>query len=227
MADKPTLTVADHVRVTGAVHAAEAGTAGEIVTIITARSDRYQDVALWWAVGATIITLALLAAFPSSAQGLLARLSNGWLSDFSVAEAFELALAVALVAFGVTRLIFEWMPLRMRLTPRTVKARRVRGRAIRYFKVGAERRTLGRTGILIYLSTDEHMAEIVADEAIHGKIDQSLWGEAMGKLVGAAREGRLTDGMVAAIEDVGRLLASHFPREESDVNELPDRLIEL
>ena len=227
MTDKPTLTEADHRRVTEAVHAAEAGTAGEIVTIITARSDRYQDVALWWAIGAAIAALTVLAAFPDFYQGLFAKLSNGWLGDFSAAEAFELALAVAVIKFGAVRLILEYMPLRLWLTPRTVKARRVRGRAIRYFKVGAERRTMGRTGILIYLSTDEHMAEIVADEAIHGKIDQSLWGEAMAKLVGAAREGRLTDGMVAAIDDVGALLAEHFPRADDDSNELPDRLIEL
>jgi putative membrane protein len=227
MTDKPTLSTVDHMRVSEAVFAAEAGTAGEIVTIITARSDRYQDVALWWAIGAALAALASLAAFPAFYQNIIGRLSNGWLSEFSVFEAFELALAVALISFGVARLILEWMPLRLFLTPRVVRARRVRGRAIRYFKVGAERRTLGRTGILIYLSTDEHMAEIVADETIHSKIDQSHWGEAMAKLVGGAREGRLTDGMVAAIEDVGLLLATHFPRSDTDINELPDRLIEL
>jgi putative membrane protein len=227
MADKQALSEADHVRVSAAVHSAEAGTAGEIVTIITARSDRYQDVALWWAIGFGVAALASLAAFPNFYQQLVDKLSNGWLSEFSVAEAFELALAVALVSIGLVRLILEWMPLRLFLTPRIVKARRVRGRAIRYFKVGAERRTLGRTGILIYLSTDEHMAEIVADEAIHGKIDQSLWGEAMAKLVGGARAGQLTDGMVAAIDDVGALLSANFPRADDDVNELPDRLIEL
>jgi putative membrane protein len=227
MAGKPNLTEADHDRVSQAVHAAEAGTAGEIVTIITARSDRYQDVALWWAIGASFAVLSMLAAFPDFTIGLVGKLSNGWLADFTTAEVFELALAAALIKFGAVRLLLEWMPLRLWLTPKMIKARRVRGRAIRYFKVGAERRTLGRTGILIYLSTDEHMAEIVADEAIHGKIDQSLWGDAMGKLVGAAREGRLTDGMVAAINDVGSLLAAHFPRASNDVNELPDRLIEL
>jgi putative membrane protein len=227
MAEKQTLSEADHLRVSAAVHKAEAGTAGEIVTIITARSDRYQDVALWWAIGAALFALALFAAFPDVALAKLSLLTNGWSEDWTLAEGLELALAAAGLSFIAMRLILQWMPLRLRLTPRIVKARRVRGRAIRYFKVGAERRTLGRTGILIYLSTDEHMAEIVADEAIHSAINQSLWGEAMTKLVGAAREGRMTDGMVAAIDDVGALLAAHFPRAADDANELPDRLIEL
>ncbi len=227
MADTQSLSDADHLRVSAAVHKAEAGTAGEIVTIITARSDRYQDVALWWAIGAALVALAVLAAFPAIVLDKLALLTNGWSEEWTLAEGLELALAVAGLKFIAVRLILQWMPLRLWLTPKIVKGRRVRGRAIRYFKVGTERRTLGRTGILIYLSTDEHIAEIVADEAIHAAIDQSLWGEAMAKLVGAAREGRLTDGMVAAIEDVGALLAAHFPRSDTDINELPDRLIEL
>ena len=34
------------------------------------------------------------------------------------------------------------------------------------FKAAAERRTVGRTGVLIYLSMGEHRAEIIGDEAI-------------------------------------------------------------
>ena len=37
----------------------------------------------------------------------------------------------------------------------------------------------------------------------------------------------MADGLVAGIADVGAVLAEHFPRHENDVNELPDRLIEV
>jgi putative membrane protein len=40
-------------------------------------------------------------------------------------------------------------------------------------------------------------------------------------------EGRCADGMIAGVEKVGEVLATHFPRAEDDTNELPDRLIEL
>ena len=43
------LSEADHDRVSVAVSAAEAHSAGEIVTIVTDRSDGYWDVALAWA----------------------------------------------------------------------------------------------------------------------------------------------------------------------------------
>lgn len=224
---KAKLTEADHARVSAAVQQAELGTAGEIVTIVTERSDRYSDVALWWSAAFALLALAALAAFPDFYLVYFNWISGGWIIDLSLQEAFELALAVAGLKFLGSRLILQYMPLRLWLTPRGVKARRVRARAIRYFKVGAERRTQGRTGILLYLSSDEHGAEIVADEAIHALVPQERWGSAMAALVAEARQGRLADGMVAAIAEVGAILAEHFPRALDDVNELPDRLIEL
>jgi putative membrane protein len=226
MQDNHGLDDAGRAAISDAVYKAEAGTAGEIVTIIADRSDRYQDVALWWAAGGAILALAALALFPDFFLGLLARLTNSW-DKISLAEAFELALALAGLSFVATRLLLQWMPLRLWLTPRKVQANRVQGRAIRYFKVGAEHRTMGKTGILIYLSLSERMAEIVADEAIHSKVDQTVWGDAMAKLVKEAHQGRIADGMVAAIGDVGAILAANVPRTDNDVNELPDRVIEL
>jgi putative membrane protein len=221
------MSEADHARVSQAVHAAESGTAGEIVTIVTEASDRYLDVALWWSIVIVILALAALAAFPETYTALLDRLTNSWVNEWTPAEAFELALAAAIVKFLAVRLILQWWPLRLLLTPKIVKAARVRGRAIRYFKVGAERRTQGRTGILIYLSMSEHIAEIVADEAIHAKVPNEAWGEAMAKLIAEVKQSRVADGMIAAIGDVGKILAENFPRADDDKNELPDRLIEI
>src|SRR3546814_7682057 len=65
------------------------------------------------------------------------------------------------IAFGALKwigvwLILLWRPLRMALTPRSIKAERVRARAIDLFKVGTEGKTTGRTGVLLYLSLKEH-----------------------------------------------------------------------
>ena len=103
----------------------------------------------------------------------------------------------------------------------------MRRRAVELFKVGAEARTTGRTGILIYLSMRERMAEIVADEAIHAKVPEERWGAAMAALVAEVRQGRVAEGMAAAVAQVGAILGEGLPRLDGDVNELPDRLIEL
>ncbi len=222
-----TITDAGRADVSRAVEAAESGTAGEIVTIIADRSDRYADVALWWSAAVALLALAVYALFPNAYLAKVMQITGGGWGEPGLADALELALVIVGLKFIATRLILQYMPLRLWLTPGRVKADRVHGRALRYFKVGAEKRTHGRTGILIYLSVEEHRAEIVADEAIHAKVPQEQWGEAMAKLVAEARAGRLTDGMVAAIGDVGAILSAHFPRAVDDLNELPDRLIEL
>jgi putative membrane protein len=81
--------------------------------------------------------------------------------------------------------------------------------------------------VLLYLSLAEHRAEIVADEAIHSRVAPEVWGEAMAALLSATRDVRPGEGMVAAVERIGAVLAEHFPRTAGDVNELSDRLIEL
>ena len=108
-----------------------------------------------------------------------------------------------------------------------MKTARVHERAIKHFKVGAERRTHGRTGVLIYLSMREHRAEIVADEPIAELVAPEVWGEAMGDMLAEIRRGNIAEGMAAGVCDVGFLLAEHFPRGDEDQNELPDRLIEV
>jgi putative membrane protein len=129
--------------------------------------------------------------------------------------------------FTAVLLILKYMPLRLALTPGATKQRRVRRRAVTVFKAAAERRTVGRTGILIYLSMGERRAEIVADEAILAVTDEHTWGEAMEVLLAEVRAGRPADGIVAAIDKVGGVLAQHFPRSTADTNEIPDKLIEL
>ena len=132
-----------------------------------------------------------------------------------------------MLKFAGMWLLQLWRPLRLFLVPGPIKHERVRARAIMCFKVGAERRTHGRTGILIYLSMAERRAEIVADEAIAAKVAPEVWGDAMAAMLAHIREGNIADGMIAAIDKVGVVLAEHFPLAEGDTNELPDRLIEV
>ena len=108
-----------------------------------------------------------------------------------------------------------------------MRSARVHERAVSHFKVGAEARTMGRTGILIYLSMREHRAEIVADEPIARLVEAEVWGEAMVDMLREIKQGRVAEGIAIGVRDVGFVLAEHFPRRDDDENELPDRLIEV
>jgi len=221
------LTPADRDLVTSAVTAAEARSSGEIVTIVARRSDSYHDVGLSWASAAVFIALALMAAFPAHLRALLSTLMLDWEHELADWKLLTGLLGLLILKFLAVRYLLAIMPLRMLVTPRATKARRVRRRAILLFRTAAEARTHGRTGVLLYLSLDEHRAELVADSAINAKVAPAVWGEAMAALVAAIRDGRPGEGMAEAVRQVGAVLAEHFPRDADDINELPDRLIEL
>lgn len=227
MARVTQLSAADHALVGEAVSRAEDGTDGEIVTIVSERSDQYHDVALHYAIAATLFVVALAAINPVALEAKLGWSSNGWGAESDPRGLLFAVLIAQTIAFLVFRFALAWVPLRLALTPRATRARRVRRRAIQYFKVGAERRTQARVGILLYLSLDERMAEIVADEAIHHAVPAERWGDAMAALVDEVRLGRPALGMAAAVAQIGVILSENFPKTETDRNELPDRLIEL
>lgn len=214
--------------VTEAVAAAEANTSGEIVTVLAARSDGYSDVALWWSVGVAFTAMSFVAVFADFYLGLWDDLfHSGWASDWTRGQVLTLVLAVGVLKFAAMQALQMWQPLRFLLIPGPIKAARVRNAAVRHFKVGAERRTHGRTGVLIYLSMAEHRAEIVADEAIATKVPAEVWGLAMADMLAEIRKGCVAEGIAAGVRDVGNVLAEQFPRDAADVNELSDRLIVL
>jgi putative membrane protein len=174
-----------------------------------------------------IATLAIFAAFPDLLRWYFDLFLGGWRPEPSMRELLTLLLVLSVAKFTIVLLILRYMPLRLALTPGATKSRRVRRRAIQVFKAAAQRRTEGRTGILIYLSMSERRAEINGDEAITAVTTPETWGEAMAALIVDVKDGRPGDGIVAAIGEVGTVLSQHFPRSATDANEIPDKLIEL
>ena len=221
------VSAADHDLVTAAVAAAEDQTSGEIVTVIAAQSNDYDDVALVWASVIAFLAMSVIALFPEFYRELYDRLTGGWRHELTANQWLGTVIAVGVLKWIGMWLILLWRPLRIWLTPRAILAARVRARAIDLFKVGTEAKTLGRTGVLLYVSLREHRADIVADEAIAAKVTPEVWGDAMVALIDRVRAGKPGEGMAEAVRQMGVVLAAHFPRGSENPNELPDRLIEL
>ncbi|KQX20731.1 MULTISPECIES: TPM domain-containing protein [unclassified Sphingomonas] len=226
MARTPRIDEADVARVTDAVTAAEARSDAEIATIVAERSDNYNDVPLIWAALVALLALAVYAAFPDGYIGLLDRFTGGW-HAWTMREWMTVLVFATAIKFLATRYIVGWWPLRMAFTPGRTKTRRVRARAVALFKASTENRTASRTGVLVYLSLDEHRAEIVADSAIVARVSPDAWGAAMALLIDGCKAGRPADGMVAAVGAIGDVLAEHFPRTGTDPDEMPNRMIRL
>lgn len=221
------LSTEQHKIVSDAVAAAELHTSGEIVTVLADRSDGYSDIVLAWAALAAFTAMSIFALWPELFLTKIDWLLGGWTHDWTTPEVLSIAIGFGLLKFLGVWLFLSWDRFKFILIPSPVKSSRVHEQAIKHFKVGAERRTHGRTGVLIYLSMREHRAEIVADEPIAEKVPAEVWGEAMADMLVEIKQGRIAEGMAAGVRDVGKVLAEHFPRGEDDQNELPDRLIEV
>ena len=148
MTNPASITDADRERIAAAVTAAEARSAGEIVTILTERSDGYADIALIWSTFVAFLALTALAIAPDFCLGTYDRLTGGWVQQWYPHGVFVIALIVATLLFAGMWLLQLWQPLKFWLIPGPVKHARVRARAITCFKVGANRRTRRKTGIL-------------------------------------------------------------------------------
>lgn len=210
-----------------AVTAAEVGTSGEIVTVLTDQSDHYNDVALLWAAGAAFTAMSVFAMLPRPFLNLWDRLVAGWGHQWTTGELASMTIGLGLVAFAAMLAVQQYQPLKFALVPAPLKTARAHAAAIRLFKAGTEQRTRDHTGVLIYLSMADHRAEIVADSAIAAKVAPEIWGEAMGDMLSEIRKGCVAEGLAAGIRDVGFVLAEHFPCTANDRNELPDSLIEI
>lgn len=221
------LNAQQHKIVSDAVGEAELQTSGEILTVLADRSDGYSDVSLLWSAALAFTTMSLFAALPQPFLDFWDGLSGGWGIDWSTGQIASMTIALGLLTFVIAWAAQLWDPLKFALVPSPIKTSRVHAQAIKHFKVGAERRTHGRTGILIYLSMSEHRAEIVADQPIAEQVSAEIWGEAMADMLSEIKAGNIAEGMAIGVRDVGEILSEHFPRAEDDENELPDRLIEV
>ncbi|QEL24613.1 hypothetical protein FQV39_19975 [Bosea sp. F3-2] len=201
------MDAADRDAIAEAVRRAELQTAGEIVVVIERAASSYRNIPVVMA-----LTLALFVPWP-----LLS------LTAMSAQRIFMIQLfCAALLLAGLL-----WYGRGGRFVPGFVKRRRAHEAALREFTARGLARTKGRTGVLLYIALQERYAEILADTGIDGLVEQDTWGGIIEPLLAAAREDRLTEGLIKAVDGVGAVLAQHVPPVPGDVDELPNKVILL
>ncbi len=108
------------------------------------------------------------------------------------------------------------------LTPRRALRKAVQTAARAAFYDKGIRRTRGQTGLLLYISIAEQMAEVVIDDAVDAATPAAEWARAVAEIDQAvARGGVATARAFAALAPA---LAAALPRSPDDVNELSDDL---
>ena len=196
----------EQARIRKAVIAAESKTAGEIVPMLVTSSARYTEVELL----GTIIGLF---------AGMMAEWfwSDPWGSHF-----FNLWPVIgATTGFLVCRVpqIKRLLASKSRITDA------VHTLALASFTEHGLHYTRDHTGILILVSLLEHRVEVLADRGINAKVETGTWQEIVKILTDGLKTNHACEAYCKAIERCGEILASHFPRQRDDKDELPNRLV--
>ena len=98
-----------------------------------------------------------------------------------------------------------------------------RERAIEMFSNLRVWDTEHNSGVLVYLLLADHDIEIVADRGIAAQVDPAAWETVAQTMEAAFRQGDFERGALAGIEQVGALLAAHFPPSGHNPDELANR----
>jgi putative membrane protein len=197
----------DRRRIAEAITEAERATSGEIVAVIAPQSATYLHGPFLWAA--------------------LAALAVPWPFVFWTWWPIQHIYALQLVVFAALVAVLMPWPVRLALVPRSVKHARAHQRAVEQFLAQNLHTTVGRTGVLIFVSVGERFAEVLADAAIHAKVPDGAWQSIVTDLTAHISKGEPGEGFVRAIRAVGDHLARHFPPEAGQPLALSNHLIVL
>lgn len=197
----------DKQRIADAITQAERTTSGEIVAVIAPQSASYLHVPFLWAA--------------------LAALAVPWPFVFWTWWPIQHIYLLQLAVFAALVVALMYPPLRLALVPQSAKHARAHRRAVEQFLAQNLHTTVGRTGVLIFVSAAERFAEILADAAIHQKVPESEWQGIVADLTDYIGKGQPGEGFVRAIAAVGEHLARHFPPDTRSPHALSNHLIVL
>ena len=233
MAERSSLNPADLAAIEAAVRQAEARTTGEIYCIVAEEASHYLETPLAWAAGVALLApaLLLLGGVHVSVPDLFGDWSAaqvGELAEAAARRALMGAILLQAALFAVVGIVVALRPIRLALTPTGVKRHSVRRRAAELFLTKNLHMTRARTGVLIFVSLAERMAELIADEGIASHVEPHVWDRAMAALSEGLKRGEPGSGFAAAVGLCGDVLAERFPSDPKDnPNQLPDAVVVL
>lgn len=201
------LSKSDQDAVAAAIHEVERETDAELVTVLASQADNYSYIPLLWA-------------------GILALVLPGIANYFGSWVGADMLLLLQWGCFIVLSLLFRLPGLQTRLIPRQVRYWRASNLARRQFLEQNLHHTEGGTGMLIFVSEAERYVEILVDQGIAGKLDNTVWEDIVADFTARVRQGRTREGFLECIAACGELLKAHLPATH-ERNELPNHLVIL
>ena len=182
----------DHKRITAALAEAGKRTSARFELVTVPLSDRYALYPIIYGAVAGLAVFGVIALF--------------W-SEVSLRTGFY---ATAL-AFVVVSLLLEWRPLRLMIVPKRVKHSHAAAMAHHAFAATILAQSERKPGAALLVSLGERYVQVIADREVHSRVPQETWDAVVADFADAARKGRITDGLLGAVESCTKVLEQHYP----------------
>ena len=195
-------------KIEDAIVGMEKKTSSELVAVVTQKSGDYLYITLLiTSLMALLVPFALLFFTP----------------DIEAKSIFEMQL----FSFMILLVLLKMPSVLYVLLPKTVLVKAAKLKAYETFRILGLQKTSNYQAVMIFVSLYEKYVEIIADSAVSAKIDNALWQNTIDTFLENVKNNHFEEGYVQAINEIGAILAEHFPIEKNDKNELSDRLIEV
>ncbi len=200
-------------RIKAAVKEAESKISGEIVPVFVEKSGHYTIANYRGAMILASFTFAMLVFF------------DRYVPSLAIHDPLILFALVALGGVAGAFITHYVSPIKFWLLSQFHLDQSTRKRAETAFLEEEVFNTRHRTGIMIFVSFFEHEVIVMADRGISKVVVQKEWDKMVDKMIDNVRRGKVTDGMIAAIQRCAEILLENgFVRTKDDVNELRDDL---
>lgn len=97
-------------------------------------------------------------------------------------------------------------------------------RAIEVFNKLGMYKTDNKTGVLIYVATEDHKLAIIGDKGIHSILGDNYWNQIMVEMRDRFKSESIHAGVLFGITAVGDKLVEHFPEKRLPDNELSNEI---
>lgn len=92
-----------------------------------------------------------------------------------------------------------------------------------FLRLGMEK-TRDRNSVLIFIAPRSCNFAVVGDIGVHERAKENLWRDIAAAMEAHLKQNHYTEAVLAGIEQVSAILATHFPRRSDDRNELPNEI---
>jgi uncharacterized membrane protein len=87
-------------------------------------------------------------------------------------------------------------------------------------------KTRERNAVLIFVAPRAHKFAVVGDAAIHDKCGGEFWRQTVERMRTHFQMEKFSAALIEGVQEIGSVLARHFPKSLTDKDELPNDVIE-